>query len=83
VFLGDESTTKIVGRGRVWMILQDGMSRTLQGVLHILCLARNLISISKMSDAGVDTLFHKNTCNMVKGVMVLMKGVWIETLYNL
>jgi hypothetical protein len=57
VFLGDDSITKIVGRGRVRLILQDGRSRTLPSVLHILGLDRNLISVNKMSDAGVHTLF--------------------------
>jgi hypothetical protein len=65
------------------MILQDGRSRTLPGVLHIPILARNPICISNMSDARVHTLFHKDSCNMIRGVMVLMKGVWIGTLYNL
>jgi hypothetical protein len=83
VFLGDDSTTKIVGRGRVRLTLQDGRSRTLPGVLHILGLERNLIYVSKMSDAGVHTLFQKDTCKMVRGVMVLMKGVQIGTLYKL
>jgi hypothetical protein len=83
VFLGDDSTTKIVGRGRVRLILQDGRSRTLPGVLHIPGLERNLISVSKMSDAWVHTLFQKDLCKMVRGVMVLMKGVWIGTLYKL
>jgi hypothetical protein len=52
-------------------------------VLHIPGLERNLISVSKMSDAGVHTLFQKDTCKMVRGVMVLMKGVQIGTLYKL
>jgi hypothetical protein len=52
-------------------------------VLQILSLERNLISISNMSDAGVHTLFHKDLCNMVRGAMVLMKGVWIGTLYKI
>jgi hypothetical protein len=52
-------------------------------VLHILGLERNLISVSKMSDAIVHTLFHKDSCNMVRGEMVLMKGVCIGTLYKL
>jgi hypothetical protein len=42
-----------------------------------------MISVSKMSDAGVHTLFQKDSCKMVRGAMVLMKGVWIGTLYNL
>jgi hypothetical protein len=67
VFLGDDSTTKILGRGRVKLLLKDGRIRTLPGVLHIPKLSRTLISVSKMDDAGVDTVFRKNTCNMVQG----------------
>jgi hypothetical protein len=77
MFLGDDSTTKIVGRGRVRLILQDGRSITLPGVLHISGLEINLISVSKMSDARLHTLFQKDSCKMVKGVAVLMKGDWI------
>jgi hypothetical protein len=51
VFLGDDSTTKIIKQGRVPLILQDDRKRTLPGVLHILGLERNLIYVSKMSDA--------------------------------
>jgi hypothetical protein len=52
-------------------------------VLHIPSLARNLIYVSKMSDPGVHTLFQKDSCKMVRGAMVLMRGVRIGTLYNL
>jgi hypothetical protein len=31
----------------------------------------------------VNNLFHKDSCKMVRGVMVLMKGVHIGTLYKL
>jgi hypothetical protein len=83
VFLGDDSTTKIFIWGRVRLILQDGRIRTLPGVLHISGLERNMISIGKMSNARVHTLFQKDSCKMVRGVMVLMKGVQIVTLYKL
>ena len=83
VFLGDELTTKIVKRRTFQLILQDGRSRTLPSVLHILGLARNLISISKMSDVGVHTLFQKDTCKMLKGAKALMKEIHIGTLYKL
>jgi hypothetical protein len=83
VFLGDESTTKILGRGRVKLLLNDGRIQTLPGVLHIPKLARSLISVSKLGGVGVKTVFEKNTCNMVRGAMVLMRGVHCGTLYKL
>jgi hypothetical protein len=52
-------------------------------VQHIPGLGRNLITVIKMSDDGVQILFQKDTCKMVRGVMVLMKGVCIITLYNM
>jgi hypothetical protein len=83
VFLGNDSTTRIIGRGRVKLRLIDGRIRTLPGVLHIPGMAKNLISVSKMEDAGVKTIFEKGTCRMVRGALVLMKGVWFGTMYTL
>jgi hypothetical protein len=57
VFLSNDSTTKIIGRGRVKLRLIDGRIRTLPGVLHIPGMARNLISVRKMEDARVKTNF--------------------------
>jgi hypothetical protein len=44
---------------------------------------RNLISVRKMDDAGVKTIFEKETCRMVRGAMVLLRGVRFGTLYKL
>jgi hypothetical protein len=77
VFLGDDSTTRIIGRGKFKLRLIDGRIRTLPGVLHIPGLARNLIFVRKMDDAGVKTIFEKETCRMVRGAMVLLKGVQV------
>jgi hypothetical protein len=43
----------------------------------------SLIYVSKMEDAGVKTIFEKGTCKMVRGAMVLMKGVQFGTLSKL
>jgi hypothetical protein len=51
VFLGDDSTSKIMGRGRVNLLLKYGRIRTLLGVLYIPKLARSLIYVSKLDDA--------------------------------
>jgi hypothetical protein len=58
----------------------DGRIRTLPSVLHILGLDRNLISITKMSDASVKIMFENKTCRMVRGEMVLLRGVHIGTM---
>jgi hypothetical protein len=83
VFIGDESTAKIMGHGRVKLLLKYGRIRILPRVMHIPKLARSLISISKLDDAGVDIVLGKGTCKMVRGEMVLMRGVWCGTLYKL
>ena len=65
------------------LLLNYGRIKTLPGVLHILGLARNLIYVSKMADAGVKIVFEKDRCKMIWGVMVLMRGVQYGTLYKL
>ena len=60
-----------------------GRVRTLPGALHIPALARNLISVSKLDDVGVKMVFEKDTCKMVRGALILMRGVRIGTLYKL
>eukprot|EP00253_Pinus_taeda_P020555 PITA_20555 len=80
---GDDRKARIIGRGKVKLKFQGGRVRTLPGVLHIPALARNLISVCKLDDAGVKTVFEKDTCKMVRGALVLMRGVRIGTLYKL
>jgi hypothetical protein len=65
VFLGDDSTAKIIRHGRVKLLLKYGRIRTLPGVLHIPKLAKSLIYVRKLDDVGVDTIFGNNTCKMV------------------
>eukprot|EP00253_Pinus_taeda_P033518 PITA_33518 len=61
VFLGDDRKARIIGRGKLKLKLQGGRVRTLSGVLHIPALARNLFFVSKLDDAGVKTMFKKDT----------------------
>jgi hypothetical protein len=83
IFLGDELTSKIIGQRKVNSFLKDGRIRTLPRVFHIPEMYINLISVSNMIDAGVHTDFEKETCKKVRGSMVLMRGVWNGTAYNM
>eukprot|EP00253_Pinus_taeda_P014414 PITA_14414 len=82
VFLGDYRKARIIGHGKLKLKLQGGRVRTLLGILHIPALARKLISVRKLDDVGVKTVFEKDTCKMVRGALVL-RGVRIGTLYKL
>ena len=53
VYLGDDSHFSIVGCGRFLIIFLDGKVKGINGVFHILGLARNLLSISILHDVGV------------------------------
>ena len=64
-------------------MLNDERRGTFPGGLHIPSLTRNLIPISIMVDAGVRTVFEKDTCKMVQSAMVLMQEIKIKTLYKL
>jgi len=59
IFLGDDSTAKIIGHGTVRLLLKDGRVKTLPSVPHIPVLAKNLIFVSKMSDVDVQTIFER------------------------
>jgi hypothetical protein len=83
VFVGDDSKTKIMVRGRVELLMKDGRIRTLLRVMDIIDLARIRISILKLDDACVGTLLGKEACNMVQGEMVLMRGDRCGNIYNL
>eukprot|EP00253_Pinus_taeda_P003388 PITA_03388 len=83
VFLLDDRKARIIGRRKVKLKLQGGRVRTLPGVLHISALTKYLISVSKLDDASVKTVFNKDTCKMVQGALILMRGVRIRTLYKL
>ena len=63
--------------------MQGGRIRTLPSVLHIPALARNLIFVRKMDDPSVKIVFEKDAYKMVRGALVLMRGVQIGTLYKL
>ena len=56
VYLGDDSTTSIIGHGTVKLKLKDGRIRTLPRVLHIPNLEKNFISVKNMDVIGVKTV---------------------------
>jgi hypothetical protein len=56
-FLGDDKTTRIIGRGKFKLRLRDGSIMTLPCILCIQGLAKNLIYVIKMDNVRVKTIF--------------------------
>jgi len=54
-----------MGHGRVKFLMKYGRIITLPRVFHIPNPTRILIFVSKLDDAGVDTLLGKGTCKTV------------------
>ena len=81
--MGDNSILDIVGHGSIHVKFSNGIIRIFDGVLHILCLARNILFVSKLRDAGVHVQFSKEGVKMVRGVMVIARGRRLGTLYQL
>ena len=66
MYLGYDSLARIIGHGRFMLKLKDGRIRTLPGVLHILNLARNLISVGKIDVADVENVCGDGGCKLVR-----------------
>ena len=51
--------------------------------MHIPSLAQNLLFVSMLNDVGVQVVFSKYGCKMMRGAMVLGKGTRRGTLFEL
>ena len=81
LYLGNKLVLDIVGHGSIHVKFSDGRIRRFDGVFHILGLARNLLSISKLINACVHVKLSKESVKMVRGGMVISRGSRLATLY--
>ena len=81
VLLGDDEPCKIVGKGKVWIKLNNGNDWMLKDVRNIPTMKRNLISIGQLGDSGCLSTFGETWWKVTKGSMVIEKGDRIGTLY--
>ena len=83
MYLGDDSHLKIVGCRRVTIKFPNGRVKGINGVMHIPSLVQNLLSVSMLNGVGVQVVFSKEGCKMIRGSMVLAKGTRRGTLFQL
>lgn len=83
IYLDDNSSYPIIRRGKIQLCFSDGRIKTLPGVLHVPRVARNLISVSKLNELGINVTFDKHGCKLVRGNPVIERGTRKGTLFRL
>lgn len=83
MYLGDNLVLDIVSHGSIRVKFSNGRIRRIDGVLLILGLERNLLSVSKLIDVIVHVQSSEADVKMVRGAMVIARGSRLGTLYQL
>ena len=81
--MGDDHPCNIEGMGTVRIKMEDGIVRELKEVRYVPQLKRNLISVGALEALGLVISVRDNVLKMIKGSMVVMKGVRRDNLYYL
>ncbi|GLJ20726.1 hypothetical protein SUGI_0377540 [Cryptomeria japonica] len=84
VNLGDDSKIERIGVGNVSLKMSDGAQKKIHYVWYVLALAKSILSISKITNAGIFAQFDSKVCvlNNEEGVTIA-KGVRDGNLYKL
>ena len=80
--MGDDDPCKIVGKGKVWIKLNNGNDWLLKDVRHILAMKSNLISTGQLGDSGCLSMFGETWWKLTKGSLIIAKGDRVGTLYS-
>ena len=83
VLMGNNNSCKVIGVGSMRIKLHDGSVKTLTDVRHIPDLKKNLISLGTLDKSGCSYKAEGGVLNVIRGSMVLMKGLLVQGLYVL
>ena len=81
--MGDDHPCNIKGMGTVRIKMDDGIVRELKEVRYVPQLKRNLISVGALEALGLVISVRDGVLRMIKGSMVVLKGVRRDNLYYL
>ncbi|KAK6137231.1 hypothetical protein DH2020_029020 [Rehmannia glutinosa] len=83
LFMGNSSTSNIVGLGKVVLKMTSGKELTLVDVLHVLDIRKNLVSGPLLSKAGFRLVFESDKFVMTKNGLCLCKGYLDKGLFKM
>ena len=81
--MGDDHPCNIEGMGTVRIKMEDEIVRELKEVRYVPQLKRNLISVGALKALGLMISIRDGVLKIIKGSMVIMKGVRRNNLYYL
>ena len=83
LFMGNSSTSKVEGKGKIILKMTSGKELTLTNVLHVPEIRKNLISGSLLSKNGFKMVFESDKFVLSKGGMYVGKGYLSKGLFKL
>ena len=83
IFMGNSSTSKSEGIGKVVLKMTTGKFLTLKDVLHVLEIQKNLVSGSLLSKKGFKLVFESNKFSLFKSGMYMGKGYLSNDLFKM
>ena len=83
VLFENNKACRVIGCGTIRIKMFDGQERILQGVRHVPELKRNLISLGMLDLNGYTYREEGGVIKVLKGSLVIMKGVKENDLYTL
>ena len=82
-YLGDSSTARVVGRGKVLLKFTSGKSLALYSILHVPNMCRNLVSEFLLNKASLKIVFESNKIVLGQNGDFVGKGFCHEGLFML
>nr|GEV67899.1 Pol polyprotein [Tanacetum cinerariifolium] len=83
MFMGNETASKIEGKGKVILKLTSGKDLVLSNVLHVPNITKNLISGPILSNKRFKLIFESDKFVITKGGVYVGKGYFDERLFKL
>ncbi|CAL9006155.1 unnamed protein product [Prunus brigantina] len=83
LFMGNSSTSKIHGQGKIFLKMASGKEVTLNNVLHVPEIRKNLVSGSLLSKNGFKLVFEYDKFVLTKNGMYVGKGYLTDGLFNM
>ena len=83
LFMGNFSTPKIEGKGKIVLKMSFGKELTLNDVLHVPDIRKNLVLDSLLSKNGFQLVFKSDKFLLTKSGMLVRKGYLSDELFKM